>query len=277
MSDPNELSDDARMLLRIARSSGTPDPAALARVRASVLRDAGVGAAAIGAAAGTSKLASSTPPTIGSAATATSGLTLLAKSAAVLAVIGATAAALYAFAPAAPPAPSTVSSAAASPTAVTTASEPTQEALPPTVLTKAPPAPRVESSAAGPARARRQKVANAPVERPTTATPTPSLADDLARLREAQLALTTGQPERAVEALQGVEDGSSLSVERDGLRTLARCAIAKRGASGAGEERGEGEEREAGEHRARVEAERFLAAHPHASIGARVRSACDVH
>ncbi len=102
-----------------------------------------------------------------------------------------------------------------------------------------------------------------PTERPTPTEPTspaePSLADEMQRMRPAQLALAAGDPTRALALLatylETFPDGR-LHEEYLALRAIALCSA---GPAPAG----------------RTEADAFLAAHPRSIFAERVRGACD--
>jgi len=89
--------------------------------------------------------------------------------------------------------------------------------------------------------------------------PEPSLADEMQRMRPAQLALAAGDPTRALALLatylETFPDGR-LHEEYLALRAIALCSA---GPAPAG----------------RTEADAFLAAHPRSIFAERVRGACD--
>lgn len=135
---------------------------------------------------------------------------------------------------------------------IVVAEPPVSVALPPT--TAALPTASLPAERVAPSRDRMR--ANAPV---VAIEQVPSLAEEIAVLERARIALGRDDPQGALQILAEHERRfaeGTLVEERGALRILALCS----GTDGT---------------RGRDEARRFLAAHPTAALAARIRVACD--
>ncbi|AKV02042.1 hypothetical protein AKJ09_08705 [Labilithrix luteola] len=274
----NGLDDDALALLRATEDVGVPDAEALDRVRRSLVAKVAVsGASALGAMAAT-KTASAAPAAMGAGGATTAMAVTAAKGLAALLLVGAAAGGTYEYVAAReavnPPSPLPASPRALeSATPITAAPGPApngstanaapgppSDAIAVDVRSLKSPVVEVVAPRAEPTVVRDEKP-HAPAESPEERAPKPpSLRDDLDRLREAQRALANGSPDRALEVVAAVVDGSPLVEERDALRSIARCTVAKR---------------DGGTSTLDAEARAFSERHPSSSFMARVLRACD--
>jgi hypothetical protein len=235
----SELSRKSRALFAEARRAG-PSEAARARVRAGV--EAKVAAIAAGAAAGAA-LEAKALAAGGAAATGLGTKLLIAGAVSALIGVGGSAVVLTRRTTPAPREASAIvaPSAAPAPPAPPPAAPPLEETASPAPSPPPRPAP-VRASASASA---------APAQ-------PPSIAAELARLREAQAALKDGDPERSLRALDELSaqhpDGA-LREERMAARVLALCAAGR-------------------VDEARVAASRFLAESPRSVQADRVRGSC---
>jgi hypothetical protein len=234
----NELSSEARALLRASRSFDEPNAGDAERVRASVLAKVGV---AVGLGAGMTAATSS----LAASPAAVLGVTVMKLGAAVV-VAGGLATAGY------------VGLRTPSPKPVPTAPAPApvQTRLPqavPNVISESEPR-AVETPTPSTAKAHRARPPSAP--RATRATP--DLEGEARLLEQADADLRRGDPSSALgrlaEHAAKYPDGA-LREEREGVRVMALCR-AGRVAEG------------------RAAAERFFARAPRSTLAARIRAAC---
>ncbi|WP_394845046.1 hypothetical protein LZC95_49340 [Pendulispora brunnea] len=231
-----DLSEESRALLDLAKDDGLPDDAQLERTRARLAEKIGTGMVLGAAAAMLGKTAAA--PVATKAAGWSSSLAF--KAFAMLALLGGGSAAVggYMIRPHA-----TEMSTLHAPTtahALVAASTPParpmprvavpESTAPPEIHVMAPaPRPRVDAPAvhhaappAPPTTAPDVAPIQAPLPRPAVARV--SLMNDVAHLREAQRALTAGDPTRAREEAERVRDDGPLAEEGEGMRILAACA-----------------------------------------------------
>lgn len=252
MSEPSELSPDARSLVEQGRVADAPRAIDKERIRGRLTAELGAGAFAVAA------LSSALPSAVGGtsalAAPATAarslwrhGLVKVAASVSALGALGAlylgvvsstpTRAPAHAYAPVvSPPPEATASKELAMPEAVTTAEAPppAPQALAPSQVARevlaepsatdvAPP----ESSRVTLERKRSPGAASTRLAVPP-ASPASTLSAELALLATAQRALREHQPQRALESAQQHASqfaAGSLGEERRGIEALARCQL----------------------------------------------------
>jgi hypothetical protein len=230
-----DLNREARTLLRQGRGLGEPSDAAVARVRASLMRRVGVATTVV-----------ATGSAIGKAATAARaasiGASLVTRVVAVTALVSAGVAGGYAYQGRASrsAAESTAQGAPSLHTPLAHARATVADA--PHAAPSAPQTDDAERGVAPPAApsapvARESSVVpSAPVARSAESPPVPtraakspatgaSLSEDVAALRAAQAALLAGNPQQAIEVGARVRPDGPLGAEREGLLLVARCAL----------------------------------------------------
>ncbi len=251
----NDLSSEARALLREARGFDEPSLADSDRIRSSVLAKVGI---AVGAGAG---ITAATTSIAAAPAAVTTVLTATAmKIGAAIVIAGSLATGGYvALRPASgkrPPA-----------TEVTEAHATSAPVAPPAPVMPAPVVPsttatedrRIESAHAPHSKSSRRHVAPPPVERaPTAQRATPDLEGEARLLEQADADLRRGDANAALGRLTehaSKYPGGALREEREGMRVVALCR-AGRAAEG------------------NAAAERFLARSPRSLLATRIRAAC---
>ena len=238
----NELSSEARALLRASRSFDDPDAGDAVRVRASVLAKVGV---AVGVGAGVTAATSS----LAASPVAALGVAVMKVGAAIV-VAGGLATAGYVGLRPTVPKPTLV--------IVTTATAPAPvekrmpEAVPSVV---GEPAPRaVETPTPSPPRANRAR----PPSAARAPRATPDIEGEARLLEQADADLRRGDPgaalARLAEHAAKYPDGA-LREERDGVRVVALCRAGR-------------------EAEGKAAAERFLARAPRSALATRIRAAC---
>jgi hypothetical protein len=237
----NELSSEARALLRASRSFDEPNARDAERVRASVLAKVGV---AVGLGAGMTAATSS----LAASPAAVLGATVMKLGAAVV-VAGGLATAGYVGLQATSPKPV--------PAAVATARAPapteTRSPVFPNVISETEPR-AVETPTASPPRAHRAR----PASPPRAARATPDLEGEARLLELADADLRRGDASSALARLAehaAKYPEGALREEREGVRVVALCR-AGRVAEG------------------RAAAERFFVRAPRSTLAARIRAAC---
>jgi hypothetical protein len=250
----NDLSSEARSLLREARGFDEPSTADADRVRASVLAKVGI---AVGAGAGIT--AATTSIAAAPAATATLLGATAMKFGAAIVVAGSLATGGYvALRPAAMKRPAATEVAEAR-KAIAPQPPPAPEVPAPAIVPAPPPEDRREAAHPSHAKAPRRHVAPAPVERaPSAPRATSDLEGEARLLEQADADLRRGDANAALGRLAehaAKYPAGALREEREGMRVVALCR-AGRAAEG------------------NAAAERFLARSPRSALATRIRAAC---
>jgi hypothetical protein len=253
----NDLSPEARDLLRTARSFDEPSAGDAQRVHASVL-------AKVGAAVGAGAALTAASPSIAAGPAALLGATVTKLGVAIVVAGGLATAGYVASRPASPkPVPAAISEIRpAQPMPETPTPMPRAPAVAPSAVDQGEPR-AVEAPAPTPGKAAR--VRNAPA----TASPpgdraarvprtTPDLEGEARLLEQADADLRRGDASAALASLAehaAKYPAGALREEREGIRVVALCRAGR-------------------EAEGKMAAEKFLARSPHSALATRIRAAC---
>jgi hypothetical protein len=247
----NELSAEARELLREARSFDEPSAGDAERVHASVLAKVGIAVGAGAAVVAATKSIAASPA-------AALGATLFKVGTAVVLAGGLATASYVAWrSPAVNPAPVTIAEPRVPHAAPETPDRETASALVPSATSDVPRA--LEPPVAPPAKAVRARPSAPPAsDRARAPRATPDLEGEARLLEQADADLRRGDANAALSRLAEHATrypSGALREEREGVRVVALCRAGR-------------------EAEGKAAAQRFLARSPHSALATRIRAAC---